>query len=94
MSHEPAETPVDCRSSAPPPLPWPTLSVFALFLTVSGEESQRWETQKRAPVEKCSPCASSPPDILGPSEGLKDHFLGFDKDFGGPPASQEEDLLL
>lgn len=51
------------------------------------------ETQKCVP-KNWSPCASSPPDILGPSEALKDHFLGFDKDFGGPPASQEEDLLL
>ncbi len=26
--------------------------------------------------------------------GVKDHFFGFDKDFGGPPASQEWDLWL
>lgn len=69
--------------------------LLPLVRTGSYEESERWgKTQKRVPVEKWSPCASSPPDILGPSEGLKDHFLGFDKDFGGPPASQEEDLLL
>lgn len=43
---------------------------------------------------KCSRVASSPPAIPGLSEGVKDHFFGFDKDFGGPPASQEWDLWL
>lgn len=68
--------------------------LLARFLSLRRRVGALGETQTRVPVEKCSPCVSSPPDILGPSEGLKDHFLGFDKDFGGPPASQEEDLLL
>ncbi len=87
--HEPEEMPVVCRSSAQPQLPW---QHFLEFLKLPGLKQPNSLLQKYLNMSshgKCGLVASSPPAIPGLSEGVKDHFFGFDKDFGGPPASQE-----
>lgn len=87
--HEPEEMPVVCRSSAQPQLPW---QHFLEFLKLPGLKQPNSLLQKYLNASshgKYGLVASSPPAIPGLSEGVKDHFFGFDKDFGGPPASQE-----
>ncbi len=86
--------PVVCRSSAQPQLPW---QHFLEFLKLPGLKQPNSLLQKYLNMSshgKCGLVASSSPAIPGLSEGVKDHFFGFDKDFGGPPASQEWDLWL
>lgn len=81
--------PVVCRSSAQPQLPWQHFLELLKLPDLKQPNSVLQKYLFASSRGKCGRVASSPPAIPGLSEGVKDHFFGFDKDFGGPPASQE-----